>query len=85
MRTTAMIARNGDKIVCPNGHVAGSLARDVRDSDIVGPRDISITESHIRTREGHYCAQQQCKRQVTRYRAGRFSALTSKGWIGELG
>jgi hypothetical protein len=85
MRTSPLIAYNGDKIVCPNGHVAGSLTRNVHAGDIIGPQDINMTESHIRKREGHYCADPQCNGKVTRYRNGRFSVLTVKGWIGELG
>jgi hypothetical protein len=85
MRTSPLIARNGDKIICPNGHVAGSLTRDIRARDTIGPRDMSIPESHIHSRQGHYCANSECKQPVTRYRNGRFSVLTANGWIGELG
>jgi hypothetical protein len=84
MSTPPVIARNGDKIVCTNGHVAGSLTRDVRAGDIIGPKDISIPASESHTLQGHHCADLECKQPVTRYRNGKFSVHTAKGWIGSL-
>jgi hypothetical protein len=77
-----LVARKGEPIVCPNGHVGGSLDRDLADGEAIGSRDISIEDGGNHTLAGHVCL--QCGERITEYRDGAFRVLTRQGWIGRL-
>jgi hypothetical protein len=50
------VARKGDPIVCPNGHVGGHVERDISQGETLEPRgDFSLTDAANHTAEGH-CA-----------------------------
>jgi len=78
-----LIARKGDLIVCPNGHVGGHVLRDISQGETLEPRgDFSLTDAASHTKEGHCCP--QCPEKITRYRDGTYQVLTAQGWIGLL-
>jgi len=79
------VARKGDPIVCPNGHIGGHVERDILPSETLKPRgdfSITITNAGNHTSEGHSCA--QCPERITRYSNGVYQIRTARGWIGHL-
>jgi hypothetical protein len=69
-----------EQIICPQGHIGGSIPRGTASDAIITQADLLIDDGGNRTCDGHYCL--RCKAPITRYRNGRFSVHTARGWIG---
>jgi hypothetical protein len=84
----SMIASREEQIVCSKGHVGGSMARDIRDGETIGPRDIAVGDGGNHTLAGHCC--KTCKETdgaeegITRYSNGAYAVRTARGWIGNI-
>ena len=84
------IGKAGDDIVCPNGHVCGTLHIDVNAGDRIempqhGPATQAPFSLEVHTNDrpdGHVC--KTCGQQVTRCRNATWQIKTRQGWVGDL-
>ena len=82
-----IIVHRGEKIICPDGHLCGSVTEDVHDGDhikgnflrIEGAAD-AISDEHV----GHICLVPGCGKAITEVRDGCFKIHTARGWVGEF-
>jgi len=73
---------NREEIICPQGHVGGSIPADTPADATITQEDLIIDDGTNHTRDGHYCL--RCRASITRYRNGTFSVHTARGWIGQI-
>jgi hypothetical protein len=86
------ISKAGDEIVCPDGHVCGTLHIDVNSGDRIELPQHKVTtqapfslEVHTKVDDkpdGHVC--KTCGERVTRYRNATWQIRTRQGWVGDL-
>jgi hypothetical protein len=75
-----MLASKGEEIVCPQGHVGGSITRDINDGEPITQQELSITIDGNYSLAGHQSL--KCGEGITRYQDGRYSVRVRRGWIG---
>ena len=73
---------NREEIICPQGHVGGSILAGTPADATMTKEDLLIDDGGNHMRDGHYCL--RCSARITRYSNGTFSVHTARGWIGQI-